>query len=235
MTSPPLLPLILVRPQPGLDRSVAAARALGLTVIAAPLFATVPLAWDVPDDGTAHDALLLTSANAVRLAGPGLAALSRLPVWCVGPHTAAAARAAGLNVVHVGAADGAAVLAAMDHAGVRRPLWLAGRDHRPLMWQGAPLAALCSYAAESVPPPEDWTAAIAAPAVVAVHSPRAAMRAAELAGSRVKHLKLAAISAAALGAAGEGWADCAVAAQPRDAALLELARRMCQTGADQQG
>ena len=48
-------------------------------------------------------------------------------------------------------------------------------------------------------------------------------------------IAVAAISAAAAEAAGPGWADMAVAAEPRDEALLELAVQLCQTEGDAQG
>ncbi|MEA3064722.1 MAG: hypothetical protein QOJ27_1168, partial [Sphingomonadales bacterium] len=41
-------------------------------------------------------------------------------------------------------------------------------------------------------------------------------------------IRVAAISAAAAEAAGEGWAAKAVAAAPRDQALLELAAKLCK-------
>jgi uroporphyrinogen-III synthase len=42
-------------------------------------------------------------------------------------------------------------------------------------------------------------------------------------------LRIAAISAAAAEAAGEGWARKEVAPSPRDEALLEVARALCQS------
>ena len=56
-----------------------------------PLFSVESLAWKVPD-AASFDALLLTSANAVRQAGAGLTQLRGLPVHAVGAATATAAR-----------------------------------------------------------------------------------------------------------------------------------------------
>jgi uroporphyrinogen-III synthase len=69
------------------------------------------------------------------------------------------------------------------------------------------------------------------PAVAMVHSPRVAARFAQLAGDKGA-IALAAISAAAAEAAGEGWRSKAVAAAPRDEALLELAAKLCNTGGE---
>jgi uroporphyrinogen-III synthase len=60
-----------------------------------------------------------------------------------------------------------------------------------------------------------------------VHSVRAAERFARLAAGKGS-IRVAAISAAAAEAAGEGWAAKAVAAAPRDQALLELAAKLCK-------
>jgi uroporphyrinogen-III synthase len=68
-----------------------------MEAIAAP-FTVQPVAWDAPGD---VDALLIGSANAIRHAGPGLAAYAGLPTYTVGAATAQAAREAGLDVVAV--------------------------------------------------------------------------------------------------------------------------------------
>jgi uroporphyrinogen-III synthase len=65
--------------------------------------------------------------------------------------------------------------------------------------------------------------------VALVHSPRAGARLAALAGDKTA-IAVAAISAAAAEAAGDGWAAKAVAAAPRDQALLELAAKLCNHG-----
>lgn len=96
MTGIALSGVLVVRPEPGSTRTLARLHALGVDAAAFPLFATVPVPWDAPDPA-AHDALLITSANAVRHAGPTLAALAHLPVIAVGAQTAEAARGAGLS------------------------------------------------------------------------------------------------------------------------------------------
>lgn len=119
--------LLLLRPEPGLSASVTRARALGLDVIACPLFRVGPVEWALPDSAR-FDGLLLTSANALRNGGPGLRQLVGLPVHAVGPATAEAARAAGFEVDSVGTTNVADLLNQLP-ANLRL-LHLAGEDRR---------------------------------------------------------------------------------------------------------
>src|SRR5687767_8581448 len=86
--------LAILRPEPGASATVSRAAAIGLDAFAMPLFEIEPLAWEAPEP-TAFDALLLTSANAVRCGGQALERLRGLPVHAVGEATAEAARRAG--------------------------------------------------------------------------------------------------------------------------------------------
>jgi len=223
------LPLIVTRPEPGNAATVERARVLGLDAGAMPLFAAHPLSWEVPRAAD-FDALLLTSAQAVRLAGPALANLSSLPVHAVGAATAEAAEAAGLTVVRVGPVDAQSLLDGMTSDNIRRILWLCGRDRSELDPHGAMLEPLPCYAVDLVDPPAEWAAQIAAPAVILAHSARAARRIAALAGPARAHLALVAISPAVAAEAGAGWAELTASAQPNDAAMLALAHALCHKG-----
>lgn len=223
-----MLPLIVLRPEPGASRTAAAAIALGLNPRKIPLFAVSALPWSVPAAG-AFDALLLTSANAVRHAGPGLAALAHLPCHAVGEATAAAARAAGLNPLAVGTGGAQPLVDACIAAGARSLLWLAGTE-RSALAAAAParITAVAVYTTAPIADPPGWADAAAHPAVVLLHSARAAQQAAALAGDNRNHLIALAISAAVARAAGPGWAHCAVAAAPTDRDMLAMARQLCQ-------
>lgn len=221
-------PLLILRPQPGGDRTAAAARALGLSVVLRPLFEERPVAWDAPDPGL-YDAMILTSARAVRLAGPGLARLADLCAYAVGDTTAAAARERGLTVAATGAADAAALIDQAAAAGARRLLWLCGRNRRAsVVPDGVRLDPVVVYAAHPAPLPSDWDALIAAGPVVLVHSARAATLLAAQVGAPRADISIVAISAAAAAAAGRGWRDLLHAAVPRDGAMLALAAKLCQ-------
>jgi len=214
--------LLLLRPEPGLTARRERAEAMGVGGVACPLFDVGPLAGGAPD-ARQFEALLLTSANAVREAGPGLAAYRALPVHAVGQATAAAAEAAALRVQTTGSAGVDALLAGLS--GTLRLLHLCGR-HRAGSGSAARVTSIAVYESRQVDRPAlpDMS-----DMVVAVHSPRAGRRLDELAQSRPK-VRIAAISEAAAAACGTGWHSIAVASQPSDAELLALAAKLCQTG-----
>jgi uroporphyrinogen-III synthase len=218
--------LAVLRPEPGNAATAAAIEAMGLAAIRLPLFDIHAIDW-TPPDVARFDALLLTSANAPRHAGPGLAALRGLPVHAVGEATATAARDAGLEVVAVGDRDGAALVAAAAASGVRRGLLLGGRD-RALASNPIIAQAIAVYASDPVVVPVEALDQLAG-AVVLLHSPRAARRVADLidrAGIDRGTVRLAAISAAAADAAGADWEHIAAAPSPDDTALIVLARAL---------
>ncbi len=216
-------PLLILRPEPGAAATAARAAALGLAPVVAPLFTIAPVAW-APPDPALFDSLLLTSANALRHAGPALALYHHLPAFAVGTATAAAARAAGFARVTAGAGDAAAAAALAVAAGAVRLLHLAGREHRVI---GAERAIV--YAADPVTVlPPAAVAALAEGAVALVHSPRAAALLASLATPHPRgQAAVAAISPAAAAAAGGGWRAVVAAARPADEALLAVAARLC--------
>jgi uroporphyrinogen-III synthase len=211
--------LLILRPEPGASETAARARGMGLEAMVAPLFAIEP-AEVRPIEAGLYEGVLLTSANGARHAP---AELIGLPCFTVGESTAAAARRRGFADVHAAESDGAAAAAMMAAAGVRRAIHPCGRHHVAVMAAGVEIERLVVYSAE---PLEQGP--FEGPAVAMIHSPRAARRFAQLAGGRAS-IAIAAISAAAAEAVGGGWAAKAVAAAPRDDALLELAAKLCNT------
>ncbi len=223
-------PLIVTRPEPGNAATVKRAKAMGFDVRAIPLFAARPLEWDVPmvED---FDALLLTSALAARLAGPGLSPLSSLRTYAVGAATAGAAEAAGLTVAMTGSTDAQGLLDVMASDEIRNILWLCGRDRSEFDARGAAIVPLPCYAVDPVPPSPEWFDLVAGPAVILAHSTRAAKRISDLVGAARGHLALVAISASAASAAGDGWGERAVPKQPDDVAMLAEAHALWHKGA----
>lgn len=213
--------LLLLRPAPGLSASKARAEALGLEVLACPLFAVVPVDWQAPD-AKAFDGVLLTSANAARMGGTGLGHYKSLPVHAVGEATAAAARDAGFLVETVGNQGVDALLASLpDNLRLIHP---TGR-HRTRHGGRQAITDVIVYESGVVDhPPLPQMAGL----VVAVHSPRAGARLAELVEDRAGVI-IAAISSAAADACGPGWQRVETAAGPNDHALLALASKLCQT------
>jgi uroporphyrinogen-III synthase len=209
--------LVVLRPEPGASRTAARAEAMGLEVRLVPLFTIVPVDWAAPDPA-GFDGLVLTSANAIRHGGEELAKLKALPVHAVGQATAALARAAGFAIASVG--EGGNNDMALPKAA--RLLHLTGADHQPTR----AARAIAVYDAR----PIDQPAGLAQikDCVVAVHSPRAGRRLAELVRER-STVRIAAISPAAAQACGSGWRQAEAAFQPNDPALLALAARLCES------
>jgi uroporphyrinogen-III synthase len=227
-------PVFVIRPQPGCDATVKAARALGLDARGFPLFAVQPVAWRPPPP-EGFDALLLGSANAPRHAGPALAAYRGKPAYAVGDVTADAAREAGLDVVVAGTGGLKAVLPQV-RAEHRRLLRLSGRERMTLTPpRGISIQERVVYASEPLPLPPELKRLLMRPAVVLLHSAEAAHHFAQLCTEH--RLLRSAIALAALGprvarAADGGWGAVEAAQAPNDTALLALAREMCQ---DQRG
>ncbi len=246
--------VLIVRPAPGNAATVDAVVAIGLEPIVVPLFEVAPLAWDVPDpDG--FDAVVMTSANAARHGGAGLARFTHLPLFAVGEATAEAARGVGFADVCIGAGD------ARDLAALIKPLPLRGGagvgtvngsdasvpadiPHPNPSPQGeglrfvhftgidhrqiptdANITTIPVYDSRPLTPSARHSADIAL-----IHSPRAGARLAELTPDRAA-TQIVAISPAAARECGSGWAAIHIADYPREHAMLECLARVCKAGA----
>jgi uroporphyrinogen-III synthase len=214
-------PVLVLRPQPGADATAARARERGLQAIVTPLFRIVPREWELPREP--FDALLITSANAV----PALdERLDRaLPVYAVGAATARMVKSAGFARVTIGEAGVAEIVARASADGVSSILHLAGEDRTALDAGEIGIVARTVYAAEPVEPGAAFSEALQRKAVALLHSPRAARRFRELAGTGHS---IVGFSQAVADAAGGGWAGAAIADRPTDDALLAAAARLCQ-------
>ena len=209
---------MILRPEPGASATLARASAAGIEAEAIPLFEIAPVEWVAPD-ASAFDALLLTSANAVRFGGDQLTALRALPTYCVGEATALAAREAGFAVAGTGAGDAIALIERVPHG--LRLLHLTARDHRAI----AGVTRIAVYHSIIIDPPPSLDRL--GGGVAMVHSPRAGARLAELIEQR-GDISIAAISAAAAAACGGGWNEVATIVAPGDGALLALGAALCQ-------
>lgn len=212
--------LLVLRPEPGASATIERARELGLAATSVPLFEIEPVAWEAPEP-TGFDGLLLTSANALRFGGEKIRELRGLPVHAVGDATAQAAREAGFDVASSGDSGIDRLLDSIDPK--LKLLHLCGDDRREATNPPQAIATVVVYRSTPVDSPD---LSAATDSVALVHSPRAGQRFAELVrdpGSTV----VAAISAAAAAAVGEGWAAVETASAPNDDALLALAARLC--------
>jgi len=223
-----MIPVIVIRPEPGCSASVAAARAMGLAAQGFPLFRIVPVPWE-PCDPRAFDALLAGSANVFRHGGPGLNPLRALPVHAVGDATAQAAREAGFQIASTGSGGLQRVLETVPPGTAL--LRLAGRERVTLEPPaGVTVTERVVYASEPGPIPPDLAEQLLRPALILLHSAAAARHFASecdrLSLSRGQ-LALVTIGPRVSEAAGAGWLRCASAEQPSEAALLEKARDLC--------
>jgi uroporphyrinogen-III synthase len=210
---------VVLRPAPGDAETAARLEAAGLEAVQLPLFAVMPLPWTVPN-GT-YDALLLTSANAVRHAGRGLDALRALPVAAVGAATAEAATAAGLDVQVTGDRDATTAVTLAHARGWRRIVRLAGQDRTVL----PDVTDVPVYASAPVDPVAG-ALRVAEGSVVLLHSARAARYFASLSERddiARSLVRVAALSDAIAEAAGTGWDRVAIASAPTDTALVAAA------------
>jgi uroporphyrinogen-III synthase len=123
--------LLLTRPEPDAQRTAAALRGRGHTVVIAPLMRIEPVA-DAAIDGGPWEAILVTSANAARAiaAHERLGSLLDVPVLAVGDRSAQAMRAAGFTEVTSadGGVDDLAHLAATQMKPSAALLYLAGEE-----------------------------------------------------------------------------------------------------------
>lgn len=206
--------LLVTRPEPGASRTAAALQAAGHTPVVRPLMRTEPLPWALPAGD--FDAVMLTSAAAVRHAGASADPLKRLPALCVGEACAEAARAAGFAHAEVAGADAAAVLQRARDFG--RVLHLAGVERTPVTVPPEVALTVCEVYRARLLPLDDVPALDGA----LLYSQRSARHfAAEWARlGRRQGLLLLAISPAVAAAAGPGWPRLRVAAAPDEASML---------------
>lgn len=222
--------VFVLRPEPGLAATVAALENQGIAVVAEPIAAVVPVEWEPPAD-TDFDALLIGSANALRHAGPALERWRGREAHVVGSATAEVARGAGLSVATIGS-GGLQALVDMLGASGQRLLRLTGEAHVPLVEpEGISIISRVVYRIEYRSLPATLAAQLALGGVVLLHSGEAAAhfaRECDRLGIERARLSLAALAPRIARAAGAGWAQVSSAPEPSDAALLALARELCQ-------
>jgi len=222
--------VLTIRPEPGCAATVEAAQALGLGLglEGHPLFEIRPLAWEPPPPED-FDGLLLGSANAVRHGGPALGAFRAKPVYAVGDATGAAAEAAGFTLAATGRGELQGLLDTL--AGPLRLLRLTAAEHVVIAPPaGIEVETRIAYESVALPLPRPLAERLGTGGLVLLHSAAAARHFARecdrLAVPR-RSIGIAALGPRIAAAAGAGWRDVRSATEPREAALLALAREMC--------
>ena len=215
--------LLIIRPQPGANVTAERAKKLAMEPFVMPLFAVSPVKWSA-NDAVHYDALLLTSANAVRHGGEDLQKYKRLPAYAVGNATAKAAASAGFLVKETGEKGGASLLDLARRNNHLRLLWPTGKHHIRLQPPiGMTIDTQITYESLAYNVPDDFALYLSRSDVVMLHSPRAAQYFAECCDK--KHIDRTQINIAALSeniaaAAGGGWGRTLVAQRPDDDVLL---------------
>lgn len=223
------LPLLILRPLDGALQTERRARDIGLSVVVDPLFVIEAVSWSAPK-ATEFDALLLTSANALKFGGAALESYQSLPVLAVGEKTASAAADAGFQVAETGQAGAQELLDHLSDGQHRNVLWLTGEQFTEISAPERHLHVLPVYRSKARELGEQAKACLAQKTAILLYSTRAAKHLA----SELDRLKLPksrycvlAFSAKVAEAAGDGWKSVQVADQPDDDALLSLASRLC--------
>lgn len=221
--------ILIIRPQPGNDASARRAIEAGFTPIQLPFFEVRARPWDAPDPDR-FDALLVTSANAIRHAGAGLDAYRSLSVHAVGSNSAQAVREAGLVLATTGSGG---IVEALENARVEghvRLLWLAGEDQTKVEApSGLSIEMRITYAAELVEFGGEARELVCMADIVALHSTRAAQQFSAFVDAESLDrgaIQLAAFSQGIADAAGKGWKGIAIAGRPEDRALLSAAQAL---------
>ncbi len=232
--------ILLTRPLPDAERTIAALRERGHEVLHAPLL-RIDARSDAAIGPGPWDGVLLTSANAARVieAHPRFRDLLSIPLIAVGARTAAAARETGfLNVVSAEGdqADLVAQVADMFRGRVVHLLYLAGEDRTgdlggALTARGFPVETAVVYratAAEALPREALKALSVGTIDAVLHYSPRSAdlfVRMLDAEGpvtnaAHAAHFCLSEQVAAPLRAA--GFLKIEVASRPTEDSLLEL-------------
>ncbi|WP_394728566.1 uroporphyrinogen-III synthase [Altererythrobacter sp. GH1-8] len=222
------LPVLAIRPEPGLSATLEAGRAAGLRIAGFPLFEVMPVCWEPPDPATLG-ALLVGSANVFRHGGEALKTFRELPVLAVGETTAWAARDAGFFVEAVGTGG---LQSLIDKHGTAAAHWLrlAGEEHVPLdLPTHLKLTTRVIYRVEPVDISSERRVLLESNVVVLLHSAAAGRHFAqccEKQGIDRSRITLAALGPRILSDVGEGWKSVHSAASPSEGALLALAKRL---------
>lgn len=220
--------LVVLRPQPGLAATLDAARELGLEAVGHALSRIVPVGWNAPDPAEI-DGLLIGSANVFVHGGAGLAAFQSKPAYVVGSATADAARDAGFAVALQGAGGLQKVLDTITAPS--RLLRIAGEEHLTLeVPAGITISTRIAYRSEFCQLNPALPALRGDRPVVLLHSAASAHHFAqecERLGLDKGQICLAALGPRIAAAASAGWRAVHIAPQPNDAALLEMARNLC--------
>ncbi len=211
-------PFLVIRPEPGNLVTVERARTAGFEAIGYPLFEVTPLDWVAPQSSD-FDAILFTSANAIRHSGAALQSFRALPAFCIGQTTAQVAAESGFTVVAIGESGVSAIPPEIKD---RKTLHLGGRHLAPDSVMVSLLTHIPTYENRRLPISSDFQEALGHSPIIAVHSSRAAAYLVELISHKAS-VAVVAFSEQVANSLGTGWEAVAIATKPRDEELIAAA------------
>jgi uroporphyrinogen-III synthase len=188
------------------------------------LFRVRATEWEAPGPDQ-FDALLFTSANALRHGGEQLQVYRGLRAYAVGESTAEAARRGGFDIAATGDSGIDRLLASIEPD--LKLLHFCGEHRTEATAVRQQIMHVPVYRSEEI---ENIELPRGTRLLALIHSPRAGHRLAQIVKDRAS-IGIAAISRAAAAGAGQGWQKVDVAQEPTDDALLALAARLCKNTA----
>lgn len=226
--SSPQIPVLAIRPEPGLSATLAIGRQLGLDMHGYALARVAEVEWELPSLQR-FDALLIGSANAIRLGGENLEKIKHLPVYAVGEATAHEAEAAGFDVKMRGTGGLQKVLDQVQAP--TRFMRLTGNEFVELRQpQGVEIERFQVYKTTPRSFLDHRAQLLRQEPIVLLHSAAMARQFASECnrlGFDRKAISLATMGERIAEAAGEGWAAIHTAPSPNDRDLLEMVAKLC--------
>lgn len=142
--------LILLRPTEGAEQSAEIAREKGLDPLLAPATEINALAWDAPP-AQGFDAIMITSANALRYGGEAIYQYKHLPLYAVGKATAKLAEEMGFTIAAIGKGGAKALWPLIKQSDAKNIVRLVGRDYVPIYDEHIQIRTIMVYEARPVP------------------------------------------------------------------------------------
>ena len=142
--------LILLRPKEAAEQSAEIARKKGFNPVIAPATEISALVWDAPP-AQEFDAIMITSANALRYGGDAVRQYIHLPLFAVGKATAALAEELGFKIAAIGKGGAKALWPQIKQSGVKNIVRLVGRDYVPIDDKHIQICTIIVYEARALP------------------------------------------------------------------------------------
>lgn len=221
-------PLLILRPKVGARKTAIVAETLGIEPVTDPLFEIQSLAWSAPSSDN-YDAIMFTSVNAIKMAGPNLSEYLELPALAVGEITAKAASEAGFQIAIVGEGGAQSLADSIPENKFPRILRMTGKEHMSVRSDRS-IETIIAYQSVNIGLGQKATKCLCAGCVILLHSTRAAQSLEvamdEAAIDRGKN-HIIAISTGVAETVRTGWGSIHIAKEPTDDALLSAAARLC--------